>query len=90
MPTSRCAPRGRLDQPLFDRQRTHVGSRDVMIGRMDRLSSVMEAVSAELSITQPREIALYARVFSSLAGQAAYDTRACVLIVEELDRLRAG
>ncbi|WP_433793920.1 helix-turn-helix domain-containing protein [Actinoplanes sp. CA-252034] len=53
----------------------------------DRLVHV-EAVSAELTITQPREIALYARAFSTLAGQAAYGTRARSLILDELEQLR--
>ncbi|MFC4070387.1 helix-turn-helix domain-containing protein [Actinoplanes subglobosus] len=53
----------------------------------DRLVHV-EAVSAELTITQPREIALYARAFSVLAGQAAYGTHARSLILSELERLR--
>jgi transcriptional regulator with XRE-family HTH domain len=55
----------------------------------DRLVHV-EAVSAELTITQPREIALYARAFSALAGQAAYGTRARSLILDELERLRSA
>ena len=100
---------------------TLVGDRDVMIGQLDRLLSVMsmgrvrvgiipagapyvvpsnqfimfddqlvhvEAVSAELAVTQPREIALYARAFSVLAGQAAYGTRARALIMEQLERLQ--
>ncbi|MEV6306096.1 helix-turn-helix transcriptional regulator [Actinoplanes sp. NPDC051861] len=54
----------------------------------DRLVHV-EAVSAELTITQPREIALYARAFSALAGQAAYGDKARGLILDELRRLQA-
>ncbi|WIM96829.1 helix-turn-helix transcriptional regulator [Actinoplanes oblitus] len=102
--------------------RTQVGSRDVMIGQLDRLLSVMsmarvrlgilpaeapylapsnqfimfddrlvhvEAVSAELSITQPREIALYARTFALHAGQARYGDQARALILGELEQLRA-
>lgn len=52
----------------------------------DRLVHV-EAISAELTITQPSEIALYARAFSALAGQAAYGSRARGLIMEEIGRL---
>jgi hypothetical protein len=54
----------------------------------DRLVHV-EAVSAELTITQPREIALYARAFSALAGQAVYGNKARSLILDELRRLQS-
>jgi transcriptional regulator with XRE-family HTH domain len=53
----------------------------------DRLVHV-EAVTAELSVTQPREIALYARTFALHAGRARYGDRARALIMDELARLR--
>jgi transcriptional regulator with XRE-family HTH domain len=52
----------------------------------DRLVHV-EAVSAELAITQPREIALYDRAFRSLAGLAVYGPGARGLISRELAHL---
>ncbi|BCY14153.1 helix-turn-helix transcriptional regulator [Actinoplanes sp. L3-i22] len=55
----------------------------------DRLVHV-EGVSAELTVTQPREIMMYARAFSILAGQAAYGAHARGIIMEELERLAAG
>ncbi|MGA5299304.1 helix-turn-helix domain-containing protein [Nucisporomicrobium flavum] len=55
----------------------------------DRLVQV-EAVSAEISVTQPREIALYERAFTALAGLAAYGASARAIIMGELDRLRAS
>lgn len=54
----------------------------------ERLVQV-ESVSAELSITQPREIALYLRAFNELAGAAMYGRDARALIVAELDQRRA-
>jgi transcriptional regulator with XRE-family HTH domain len=44
----------------------------------------VETVSAELSITQPREIALYLRAFTDLADSAVYGTAARRLILEQL------
>jgi transcriptional regulator with XRE-family HTH domain len=100
--------------------RTFVGDRDVMIGQLDRLLSVMsmtrvrlgiipaaspyvvpanqfiafddrlvhvEAVSAEISVTQPREIALYLRAFSALADAAVYGASARAFIMNELTAL---
>ena len=52
----------------------------------DKLVHV-EAVSAELTITQPREIALYVRSFNELAKQAAYGTQARRLVTRAIDRL---
>jgi len=52
----------------------------------DRMVHV-ETVSAELTITQPREIALYAKAFHGLARLAAHGTPARKLISEELNRL---
>ena len=49
----------------------------------------IEAVSAEISVTQPREIALYLRAFAELARAARYGPDARALIVKELDALPA-
>ncbi len=49
---------------------------------------LVETVSAELSINQSGEIALYGRLFAQLAGQAAYGDAARRLIRAELDRRR--
>jgi uncharacterized protein DUF5753 len=53
----------------------------------DRLVQV-ETVSAELSISQPREIALYDRAFQELSRQAVYGPATRALVVAALDRLR--
>jgi hypothetical protein len=53
----------------------------------DRLVHV-EAISAELSVTQPREIVLYAKAFQALSQTARYGAAAKKLILQELDRLR--
>jgi len=50
---------------------------------------LVETPTAELTITQPREIAIYARTFAELASMAAYGPAARKLIaaaVEALDR----
>lgn len=44
----------------------------------------VEAISAELAITQPREIALYAKAFTALHHQAVYDKKAKELITTAL------
>ncbi|GAB1693262.1 helix-turn-helix domain-containing protein [Krasilnikovia sp. M28-CT-15] len=44
----------------------------------------VEAVSAEISVTQPREISLYLRAFAALAGSAVYGAAARDLILAEL------
>ncbi|MFE4457199.1 helix-turn-helix domain-containing protein [Nocardia tengchongensis] len=49
---------------------------------------LVETVSAELSINQPREIALYGKLFAQLADQAAYGEPARQLIKSELERRR--
>lgn len=49
----------------------------------------VETVSAELSISQPREIALYDRAFEELTRQARYGSQARALVVGALDRFRA-
>ncbi len=51
----------------------------------NRLVSV-ETVSAELSINQPREIALYGKLFAQLSDQAAYGEPARRLITAELEK----
>jgi len=53
----------------------------------DRLVHV-ETISAELSISQPREITLYAKAFQELHRQAAYGQTARTLITTALDNLR--
>jgi hypothetical protein len=53
----------------------------------NRLVTV-EAVTAELTITQPREIAVYGRLFDLLASHAASGGQAHALIAEALARLR--
>ncbi|GAB2720330.1 hypothetical protein GCM10027089_50380 [Nocardia thraciensis] len=53
----------------------------------DRMVTV-EAVSAELTITQPREIALYRKMFAQLAERAVHGEAARALIKAELDRRR--
>lgn len=55
----------------------------------DRVVQV-ETVSAELTITQPREISLYAKAFQELSEQATYGQAARELITARLAELRAG
>lgn len=50
----------------------------------------VEAVSAEIAVTQPREIELYARSFVALSELALYGREARSLIVEELENLHRG
>jgi transcriptional regulator with XRE-family HTH domain len=54
----------------------------------DRVVQV-ETVSAELSVTQPREIALYEKCFQRLAQLALYGEHAKALISANIARLRA-
>lgn len=49
---------------------------------------LVETVSAELTINQPREIALYGKLFAQLSDQAAYGEPARHLIMAELERRR--
>jgi uncharacterized protein DUF5753 len=51
----------------------------------DRLVQV-ETVSAELSISQPQEVALYLRAFAALAGQAVYGDAARKLATASMRR----
>ncbi|NKY29012.1 helix-turn-helix domain-containing protein [Nocardia gamkensis] len=46
---------------------------------------LVEAVAAELTVTQPREIALYGRLFAELAGQSVTGDAARELIRKALD-----
>ncbi|RZS38793.1 helix-turn-helix protein [Herbihabitans rhizosphaerae] len=48
----------------------------------------VESISAELTIRQPREIALYHKAFDELAYQAVYGQQARTLISAALDSLR--
>jgi transcriptional regulator with XRE-family HTH domain len=54
----------------------------------DRLVNV-ETISAELAVTQPREIALYGKAFNELAQQAVYGQAARGLISGALEERRA-
>ncbi len=48
----------------------------------------LETVSAEINVTQPREIALYTKTFTALAGQAVTGAPARALITEALNHWR--
>lgn len=50
----------------------------------------VEAISAEVSVTQPGEIALYARAFAALAQLAVYGSAARELIMQEIANLDDG
>lgn len=50
----------------------------------------VEAVSAEIAVTQPREIALYARSFAALSSLAVYGSGARSIIMGELENLLRG
>lgn len=50
----------------------------------------VETISSELSISQPREISLYAKAFRELTRQAVYGQTARNLISQALDNLRAA
>ncbi|MGF6886028.1 transcriptional regulator with XRE-family HTH domain [Nocardia sp. GAS34] len=53
----------------------------------DRTAVQVETIAAELTITQPREIALYEKVFDLLATQAVTGDSARALITAALDQL---
>ncbi|MBB3095826.1 transcriptional regulator with XRE-family HTH domain [Actinoplanes campanulatus] len=76
---------GRVRLGIIPDQAPYLAPSNQFIMFDDRLVHV-EAISAELTVTQPREIALYARAFGILAGQAAYGTRARSMILDELRR----
>ena len=50
----------------------------------------VEAVSAEIAVTQPREVELYARSFAALAELAVYGRDARAVITDELGQLQDG
>ncbi|WP_280201125.1 helix-turn-helix domain-containing protein [Nocardia cyriacigeorgica] len=52
----------------------------------DRRKVLVETITAESAITQPREIALYEKVFTALADQAVHGDAARELITAELVR----
>ncbi|MRH90645.1 helix-turn-helix domain-containing protein [Nocardia sp. SYP-A9097] len=54
----------------------------------DRRKVLVETITAELTITQPREIALYEKTFRTLTEQAVIGTAARTLIMSELDKRR--
>ncbi len=49
---------------------------------------LVELVTAEVTVTQPREIELYARTFTTLATIAVYGAKARALITGAIDALR--
>lgn len=49
---------------------------------------MVETVTAELTITQPREIALYGRAFNTLAGQCVTGDAARRFLAEAINRRR--
>jgi transcriptional regulator with XRE-family HTH domain len=53
----------------------------------DQRMVMIETYSAELTITQPREIALYEKAFSWLSDSAVYGRQARALIVQAADEL---
>ncbi|MGX1812181.1 helix-turn-helix domain-containing protein [Nocardia sp. NPDC055321] len=54
----------------------------------DRRKVLVETITAELTITQPREMELYEKTFRTLTEQAAIGAAARELIVTELERRR--
>ncbi|WP_282779106.1 MULTISPECIES: DUF5753 domain-containing protein [unclassified Nocardia] len=48
----------------------------------------VETITAELSVTQPREIAFYGRMFTQVSEQAVYGESARRLIMAELEERR--
>jgi hypothetical protein len=51
---------------------------------------MVETPTAELTITQPREIAIYARTFAELASMAVYGAAARALITQAINALETG
>ncbi|WP_319461218.1 helix-turn-helix transcriptional regulator [Micromonospora sp. RTP1Z1] len=51
---------------------------------LDAKTVLVETISAELKLTQPRDIAVYSRAFERLAGSAAYGREARALITGAL------
>lgn len=58
-----------------------------MFFRFDDEQVNVELVSGFLTITQPREVAMYAQLFEDLAGQAVYGAAARRLITRAIDTL---
>jgi len=56
----------------------------------DRHRVQVETIAAELTITQPREVALYEKTFVTLAKQAVIGDAARALIITALDRRRSS
>ncbi|MFE3446051.1 helix-turn-helix domain-containing protein [Nocardia sp. NPDC059180] len=56
----------------------------------DRRKVLVETITAETAITQPREIALYEKVFTALTEQAVHGGAARALIAAELERRENG
>jgi transcriptional regulator with XRE-family HTH domain len=56
----------------------------------DRRKVLVETITAESTITQPREIALYEKVFNALADQAVYGDAARALVFTVLELLRSN
>lgn len=56
----------------------------------DRRKVLVETITAESTITQPREIALYEMVFNRLAEQAVHGDAARTLLTEELEQRGAN
>jgi len=78
---------GRLRMGIIPANAPYVVPSNQFIIFDDRLVHV-EAVSAEISVTQPREIDLYSRSFAALAKLAAYGTSARRIIMDELEELQ--
>ncbi|MBA9008001.1 MULTISPECIES: helix-turn-helix domain-containing protein [Thermomonospora] len=55
----------------------------------DRTAIQIETISAQLTVTQPREIALYAETFERLQRSAVYGEQARKLIAATIEELRA-
>jgi hypothetical protein len=53
----------------------------------DDVQAVVETLTAEIRVTQPREIADYAKAFTALAGMAVYGDAARALIHAAIDSL---
>jgi len=54
---------------------------------LDTREVLVETVSAEIKLTQPREVALYAKAFERMASSAMSSKRSRVLITRALDEL---
>jgi transcriptional regulator with XRE-family HTH domain len=78
---------GRLRMGIIPANAPYVVPSNQFIIFDNRLVQV-EAVSAEISVTQPREIDLYARSFAALAKLAHYGAGARRIIMNELEELQ--